>query len=107
MRFMAGRAALDKRRLMEVRLLHLLRLFTVAGKTNKNRVRRQEARRPSGVRIVAGNAFALRAGMLHLRILNFFRLLAVTSYAEGLAVGLGQHHLAVFSGRVAGIAALT
>ena len=81
-RLVAGGAALDKRRLVEVRLLHLLRLFTVAGEASRNRVGLQEARRSSGVRIVTGNAFALRARMLHLRLLDFFRLLAVTGNAE-------------------------
>src|SRR5664279_1529082 len=104
-RFVAGRAALGKRRLMQVRLLHLLRLFTVAGEASRNRVRLQEARRSSGMRIVAGNAFALRARMLHLGLLDLVRLLAVAGNAEGLGVALGQHDFAVLGGRVTGIAA--
>src|ERR1035437_6841586 len=68
MRFVADRAALAKRRLMQLRLLELLSLFAMAGKAGIHRIRLQEARRPSGVRIVAGNAFSLCARMLHLRL---------------------------------------
>ena len=60
----------------------------------------------SGMRIVAGDAIALRARMLDLCLLDILRLLAVAGDTEGLGVGLGQHHLAVFGGSVADLAAL-
>src|SRR5208283_475083 len=106
MGFVARRAALAKRRLMQVCLLHLLRLFTMATDASRNRVRLQEARRPSGVRVVAGNAFPLGARMLHLRFLDLLRLLAVASNAECLAVALREHHLAVLSCCMTGVATL-
>ena len=90
---------------MQVRLLHLLRLLAVAGQACIDRIRLQESRRLAGMRIVAGDAFALRARMLHLRLLNLLRLLAVAGNAEGLGVGLRQHDLAVLGRRVAGVAA--
>ena len=104
-RLVAGGAALAERRLVQVRLLHLLRLLTVAGQAGVNRIGLQEARRLSGVRIVAGDAFALRARMLHLRLLDLLCLLAVAGNAEGLGVALGQHDLAVLGRRVTGVAA--
>ena len=105
MRFVTGRATLSEGRLMQVRFLHLVRLFAVAAEASRNRVRLQEARRPSGMRIVAGNALPLRARMLHLRLLNLVGLLAVAGDAEGLGVGLSQDNFAVFGRRVAGVTA--
>src|ERR1035441_2708314 len=105
MRFVARRATLAEGRLMQVRLLHLLRLFSMASQTCINWIRLQEAWCAASVRIVTGNAFALRAWMLHLRLLNLLCLLAVTGNANGLGIGLGQHNLAVLGGCVTGVAA--
>src|ERR1039457_3076953 len=106
MRFVTRRAALFEGGLVQVCLLELVSLLTVAGEASRNRVRLQEPRCPSGMRIMAGNAFALCARMLHLGLLDLLCLFAVTSYAEGLGVALRQHDFAVFCGRVTGIATL-
>src|ERR1039457_6313923 len=106
MRFVTRRAALFEGGLVQVCLLELVSLRTVAGEASRNRVRLQEPRCPSGMRIMAGNAFALCARMLHLGLLDLLCLFAVTSYAEGLGVALRQHDFAVFCGRVTGVAAL-
>jgi len=91
--------------LVVMRLLELVSLVAVAGEACRNRVRLQEARRLAGVRIVAGNAITLRAGVLDLRLLDLLRLLAVTSDAQSLGVALGQHDLAILCRRMARFAA--
>src|ERR1035437_1092621 len=103
---MARRATQAKRGLMQVRLLELVSLLTMACKTCRNRIGLDEAWGRAGVRIVAGDAFALSARMLHLCLLDLLRLLAVTGDADGLGVALRQHDFAVFCGRVTGIATL-
>ena len=71
-----GRTAQSKRGLVQVRLLKLLGLLAVAGKTSGDGIGLQKSRRLSGMWIVAGNAIALRAWMLHFRLFDFLCLLS-------------------------------
>ena len=70
------------------------------------RVGLRQARLVAGVRAVAIGAVARGAGMRHFGGLNQLGLVVVAGDAERLGVGLRQDDLAVFGGRVAGVAAL-
>ena len=85
-RLVAGCTTQAESRLMQVRLLELLSLVTVARQTGIHGIGLNEARGLAGMRIVAGDAFALRSGMLNFRLFNFLRLLAVAANAERLGI---------------------
>ena len=104
MRFVAGCATGFECRLVQVRLLHLLRLIAVARETGSNGIRLQETWRLSGVRVMAGSAVALRTRMLNSGFLNLFCLLAMAGNANRSRVGLRQDNLAVLRWLMAGIA---
>ena len=55
---------------------------------------------------MAVGAIAHRAGMLHLRALNLFGLVAVARHANGFGVRLCKYHFPVLRGRVAHFALL-
>ena len=104
MGLMADRAALLKRRLMDVCLLELVRLLAVAGQTGADRIRMQEARSFAGMGIMASHAFSLSSGMRHLGLVDLLHLIAVTGGAERSGVGVGQHNFAVLRRLVADLA---
>src|SRR5215469_11906230 len=104
MRLVARRAAQPERRLMQMRLLELLRLIAVAGQASVDRVRLNESRRLAGMRIVAGHAIALRARMLHFGLVDLFGLVAMAGNAQRFGIGLRQHHLAVLRGSMTAVA---
>ena len=105
-RLVTGGASLLERGLMQMRLLHLVALFGVAGQASVHRIGLEESRSAAGVRIVASRAVALRARMLHLGLLDLLRLLAVTGHADRFGLRLCQDDLAVLRRLVAGIARL-
>src|SRR5664279_996284 len=106
MRLMACGTTLGERGLMQVRLLHLLRLLAVARQACINRIRLYEPRCLSSMRIVANRAITLRARMLYLRLLDLFCLLGMAAYANSPHIGLRQDNLAVLWRRMAGLATL-
>ena len=92
---------------MQVRLLELVSLIAVAGQAGIDRIRLDEARRLAGVRIVAGDAFALRPRMLHFRLLDLLGLFGVTCHAQRLGIRLRQDDFAVLCRLMAGVARAT
>ncbi len=84
------------------RMLVHLGLLAVAILTDRYRVRSQQPGVLARMRAVAGSAFALCAGMLHLRRLNLLGLLLVAGNAQPTNVSLGEDNLAVFGVRMAG-----
>jgi len=95
MRLMAGCASLPKRWLVQVRLLHLIGLVAVARQARRHRIRLEEARSFSSVRVVARSAIPQRSRMLHLGGVNLFPLVVVAGKAQRAGVGIRQHHLVV------------
>ena len=75
---MAGGATLGPGRLMQVRLLHLIGLIAVAGQAGIDWIWLYEARALAAMRVVARDAFARSARMLHFRRLDLFALIFVT-----------------------------
>ena len=63
-RLVAGRASLLECRLVQMRLLALVRLIGMAAEAGAYRIRLQQSRRLAGMRIVAGDAVSLRSRML-------------------------------------------
>jgi hypothetical protein len=105
-RLMTGCASLPKSWLMEMGFLELIGLIGMAGETRADRIRLQETRASSGVRVMASYALPLCTGMLHFGLFDLLRLIAVTGYAERPRVCVRQNHFAVFGGGVADFAAL-
>ncbi len=93
MRLVTGCASRFKRRLVQVRLLHLFRLIAMAGQASGHRIRLHETRRFAGMRIVAVGAIALRSRMLHFRVLDLLGLVGVAGDAERLGVRLASVRL--------------
>src|SRR5437660_8425132 len=89
MRFMAGRATLNERRLMHYGFLHLLGLIRMAGQASLHGIGLQESWRLSAVGVMAGDAIALRTGVLHLRRFDLLSLLLVARQAESPRVAVG------------------
>ena len=93
-----------ERRLVRMGFLLLFRLLGMARQAGIDGIGLDKARRLPGVRIVAGDAFALRSGMLDLGGVDLLGLLVMAGHAQRLGVRLGQDNLAVFGGLVAGVA---
>jgi len=89
---------------MQVRLLHLVTLFGVAGEACVHRIGLNESRSRTRMWIMAGRAIALRSGMLHFGFFNLLGLLAMAGDANCFWFGLGEDDLAVLCRQVAGIA---
>jgi len=106
-RLVADRASLVECRLMQHGFLHLFSLIAVAGEAGFHWIRLQESGRLSSMWVMASDAIALRAGMLHLRRFDLLRLLIVAAHAERAAVGGGENNLAILRGKMAAIAHLT
>lgn len=103
-RLMTGCASLLERRLVEIRLLVLFGLICMARQAGIHRIRLHEAGSLSGVRIVTGDALALRTGMLNFRSLDFLALLFMTGQAQRPGICLRQDDFPVFRFCMAGVA---
>lgn len=101
MRFVAGGATLFESRLVQVLLLVLLSLVSMARKADIHGVRLREARAFAGVRIVAVDAIALRARVLNLGGLDLLGLLFVAAEAECFRILLRQDDFSVLGSFVA------
>src|SRR5579872_2223627 len=97
----AGGAAQVRGRLVHVLLLQVVGALGMAYKARRNRTRLQKSLGLSRVRVVAGRAIFLRAGVLHLRRGNLLRLFLMAHAAGGLHIFLRQHDFAIRRGRVA------
>src|ERR1700740_1611945 len=101
-----NRASFPERRLVQVRFLELIRLVRMAGKARADRIRLQEAGGLTRMRVMAGNAIALRSRMLNLRLLNLLGLSGVARNAESLRVRVGENDLSILRRSVADFARL-
>ena len=106
MRLMTGIAALPEHRLMMNLLLGKIADVGMAADADIHRIGLRQSRLCAGVGVMTIGAIAGRAGMLHLRLFDLFRLVGVAGNAKVLDVGLGQNHFAVFRRGMAGIATL-
>ncbi len=106
MRLMTSGASLLEGGLVKMGLLMLFSLIRMAGKAGIHRVRLDESRSLSRVRIVAGNALTLGAGVLDFRGLDSFGLLIMAGDAQRPRIGLRQNDFAVFRFRVTGVAGI-
>src|SRR5271166_6254089 len=106
MRLVTRRAPLAKGGLMQNMLLGLFGLIAVTTQANIHRIRLGKPWLPAGVRAVAVGAIAGRSWMLHLCLLDEFRLIGVAGNAQRFCVGLREHHFSVFGRSVANIALL-
>ena len=104
-RVVAGRASLSEGRLVQDFVL-LLGLIDVTIQADVDGIRLGESRRPSGMRVVAIGAVALRARMLKFRFLNFVSLVRVTSDTNVPDLRLRQHDFSVLGSFVADFAKL-
>src|SRR6516164_7783147 len=105
-RRVASCATLHVCRLMKYGLLHLLSLIAVASEARFHGIRLQEARRLSCMRVMACDAVALRARVLHLCRFDLLGLLVVTAHTESARIGVGQDNLAVLRRLMAAVAYL-
>ena len=103
---MTGRASLSEGRLVQDFLVLLLGLIDVTIQADVDGIRLGESRRPSGMRVVAIGAVALRARMLKFRFLNFVGLVRVTSDTNVPDLRLRQHDFSVLRSFVADFAKL-
>lgn len=104
MRFVANRARLPKHRLMQVRLLELVRLLAVTRQASAHWIRLQESWSLPRMRIVARDALALRSRMRNLSLVDLLYLIAVAGRAKRPRIRIRQHDLAVFGWRMAHLA---
>lgn len=102
--FVTRGASLSESRLVKMRLLELIGLIGMARKTSLDGIGLQKSRSFSGVRIVAGYAFPLRARVLNLCLFDLLRLLTVARHTKRPGIAVGQHDLAIFRGRVTRVA---
>src|SRR5579885_3508778 len=105
-RLMTGRASLHRSGLVQMRLLHLLRLIAVASEACANRIGLYEARTLSAMRVVERDALSRRARMLHLRRFDRLALFFMAGQAERSAVRVDWDHLAVLCRLMAAVAHL-
>ena len=104
--FVAGRASLLERGLMQKMLFGLLGLIAVAGQADVHGVRLGQTWLPAGMRIVAIGAVSGRSRMRHFGLVNSCRLIAVAGHAQRLHIALREHYFAIFGWRVAELAGL-
>ncbi len=97
-RLMADRTTLLEHRLVQMRLLELVRLVGMASKACAYRIRLQKSRSASGVRIVAGDAFSLSSWMRDFGLVDLLGLVAVARHAECLVSVLVRTTLPSFAG---------
>ena len=86
MRLVTGCATQPECRLMQVRFLKLLGLVAVTREAGAHRIGLDKARRFSGVRIVACNAFPLSTRMLDFCFLNLLSLIAVAGHTQSFGI---------------------
>ena len=103
---MARGATLSEGGLVQDLLVLLLGLIDVTIQADVNRIGLGKCGRPSGMRIVAIGAVALRSGMLELRLLNSVSLIRVTSDADVPDLRLRQYDFSVLGRFVADFAKL-
>ena len=82
-------------RLVQVLFLMLVRLVGMAVKACIHRIGLDESRRLAGMRIVTIRAIPLRSRMLNLRLLDFFRLIAMAGNAQFLRRRSRQNNLPI------------
>src|ERR1700675_4747394 len=105
-RFVASRASLLERRLMQHVLPGLLGLIGVAAQANVYGIGLGQTWLAAGMRVMTIGAIACGTRMRYFGLIDFFRLLAVAGHTQRFRIGLGQHHLAVLGRRVAQVAGL-
>lgn len=95
-RLVAGCASLLEGRLVQMRFLELVSLVAMARKTCAYGIGLQESRALAGMRVMARNAVALGAWMLHLGAFDLLGLLVMAGDANCLCVRIRENDFAVF-----------